>query len=147
MVVGLAVGGRAIPVAQALDHVYGYAVGLDMTRRDMQKAAKDLGRPWDMSKGFDQSAPLSALIPATALGPLTAGAIELTVNGTVRQVGDLAEMIWNTAEIISALSALVTLHPGDLIFTGTPAGVGPVVKGDRLVATVSGLPTLTITIV
>lgn len=147
LVVALAKGGRDVPVEQALALVFGYAVGLDMTRRDLQSEAKKLARPWDMSKGFDHSAPCAALVPVAQCGHLERGAIWLKVNGAMRQQGDLSELIWNVAETISCLSALVALCPGDLIYTGTPAGVGALVKGDRLLGHVDGLPDLEITIV
>lgn len=141
------------PMTQRLDHEVelvaalgagaqpvGYAVGLDMTRRDLQLAAKAAGRPWDMAKGFDDSAPLGAI----RMGPLPAGAIWLAVNGVRRQASTLEQMIWNVPEIIAELGRYVTLREGDLLFTGTPAGVGPVVRGDRLEAHIDGLPDLEI---
>ena len=139
LVVALHRGGRDIPVADALEHVFGYAVGLDMTRRDLQGEAKKLGRPWDTGKAFDHSAPCSAVAPAAAIGHPTRGAITLHVNGQLRQRGDLADLIWNVPETIACLSSLFTLMPGDLIFTGTPAGVGPVQRGDALNAAVEGV--------
>jgi fumarylpyruvate hydrolase len=147
MVVALKGGGRDIPVEKALDVVYGYAVGLDMTRRDMQSVAKKMQRPWDMSKGFDQSAPCSAISPVSEVGHPSKGAIWLKVNDEPRQQGDLSDLIWNIAETISALSGLVELAPGDLIFSGTPEGVGPVKKGETMHGHVDGLTDLTITIV
>ncbi len=126
--------------------IFGYAVGLDMTRRDLQARFKEKRQPWEMSKAFDHSAPCSALTPRATIGALGKGKIELKVNGQVRQSGDLAEMIWAVPELVSKLSALVEIAPGDLIFTGTPAGVGPVVKGDRLEATIAGLEPLSIAI-
>lgn len=146
MVVALAKGGRDIPVEQALELVYGYAVGLDMTRRDLQAQAKKMGRPWDMGKGFDHSAPCAPIVPVAQAGHPDQGAVWLKVNGEVRQQGDLADLIWNVAETISYLSGLVDLFPGDLIFTGTPEGVGAVVKGDQLQGHVDGLPDINITI-
>ncbi len=146
LVVALASGGHDIPVDKANDHIFGYALGLDMTRRDLQSAAKEKGQPWDMGKGFDHSAPISAITPLSMIGILTAGPLQLSVNGAVRQKGDLSEMIWSVPEVISYLSGLVELAPGDLIYTGTPSGVGPVVKGDRLEAKFPGLETLSITI-
>ncbi len=146
LVVALARGGHAIAVADALDHVFGYAVGLDMTRRDVQAEAKKLGRPWDMAKGFDQSAPCGALSPAAAVGHPAKGAIKLNVNGILRQNGDLADMVWSVAETIADLSRWVSLAPGDLIYTGTPAGVGAVVPGDRLDAHIDGLADLSVTV-
>jgi fumarylpyruvate hydrolase len=147
MVVALKDGGRDIPVEKALDMVYGYAVGLDMTRRDMQSIAKKMQRPWDMSKGFDQSAPCSTISPVSEVGHPSKGVISLKVDGETRQLGDLSDLIWNVAETISALSGLVTLAAGDLIFSGTPDGVGPVMKGETMLGHVDGLTDLTITIV
>ena len=142
LVVAIGLGGAGIAVADALGHVWGAAVGLDMTRRDLQNLAKKAGRPWDMAKGFDASAPCGTLRPLDQAGSLDAGLIELTVNGETRQRSTLDQMIWSVPEIVAALSALITLAPGDLIFTGTPAGVGAVVRGDRLVGHVAHLPTL-----
>lgn len=147
LVAALGRGGRDITPEQALGHVYGYAVGLDMTRRDVQSELKAQGRPWEMGKAFDQSAPLSAIVPAAHGGHPQRGAITLRVNGELRQQGDLADMIWPLAEIIARLSASVTLLPGDLLFTGTPAGVGRVVPGDRLEARIEGVGMLALTIV
>lgn len=132
LVVMLGRGGRDIAVAQALDCVYGYAVGIDLTRRDLQGEAKKTGRPWDMGKGFDHSAPCSPVNPVSAIGHPTQGAIWVRVNGAIRQSGDLNQQIWKVEETISYLSRFVALAPGDLIFTGTPAGVGRVGPGDRL---------------
>lgn len=132
LVVVLAAGGRDIAVDQALGRVYGYAVGIDLTRRDLQAEAKKTGRPWDMGKGFDHSAPCSAVTPVGAIGHPAAGAIWLMVNGELRQSGDLNQQIWRVEETISYLSRFVTLAAGDLIFTGTPAGVGRIGPGDRL---------------
>lgn len=146
LVVALLSGGRDIPVERALDCVFGYAVGLDMTRRDLQNEAKQQGRPWDMAKGFDLSAPIGAISPVALCGHLTAGKIGLTVDGALRQSGDLGDLIWSVPETIAYLSTLVALEAGDLIYTGTPDGVGPVVPGNRLVATIDGLETLTVTI-
>ncbi len=142
MVVALGKGGSNIPVDQALDHVWGYGLGLDMTRRDLQGEAKKMGRPWDTGKAFDQSAPCSALVPVSQCGHLSRGRIYLTVNGQVKQDGDLAMMIWNVPETIAYLSTLFTLMPGDLIFSGTPAGVAAVQRGDVLEGHVEGLPVL-----
>ena len=125
--------------------VFGHAVGLDMTRRDLQAAAKKLGRPWEVAKGFDHSAPISAIVPSAT--PLSAGAITLDVNGTRRQTGDLSEMIWSVPEIIIELGKLFTLQPGDLIFTGTPSGVGPVARGDRLHAGIAGVGSLSVDVI
>ncbi len=146
LVVALLSGGRDIPVGRANDCIFGYAVGLDMTRRDLQAAAKAKGQPWDMAKGFDFSAPCSAITQQVQSGVITRGRITLKVNGELRQSGDVGDMIWKIPEIIHRLSQLVELYPGDLIFTGTPAGVGPVVKGDRLEAMVQGLDPLIVMI-
>ncbi len=132
LVVALRSGGADIAVDAALDHVWGYATGLDMTRRDLQAEAKKAGRPWDMAKGFDHSAPIGLLVPADRLPPPHRGAITLRVNGELRQQGDLSQMIWSVAESIAALSRLVRLASGDLIFCGTPSGVGSVRRGDQL---------------
>ncbi|HET9577183.1 MAG TPA: fumarylacetoacetate hydrolase family protein [Usitatibacter sp.] len=145
MVVAIHKGGRNIPVEKALEHVWGYAVGLDMTRRDIQGEAKKMGRPWEMGKSFDQSAPISALKPASAIGHPAKGAIWLKVNGQVKQQGDLAMQIWSVPEQINYLSNLITLQPGDLIFSGTPAGVGPVKAGDKLEGHVDGVGDLVVT--
>jgi fumarylpyruvate hydrolase len=142
MVVAIGKGGANIPADKALEHVYGYGVGLDMTRRDLQGEAKKMGRPWDTGKAFDQSAPCSALVPVAECGHPSKGSIRLMVNGEVRQEGDLNQMIWNVPDTIAYLSTLFTLQPGDLIFSGTPAGVGPIKKGDVLVGEVVGLPVL-----
>jgi fumarylpyruvate hydrolase len=143
LVVAIGTGGRDIPLASALDHVYGYAVGNDLTRRDLQFSAREQGRPWDVSKGFDGSAPVSAIRPSAEMGHPDRGAIWLEVNGEARQRADLSEMIWSVAE----LSTYFELQPGDLIFTGTPEGVGPVRRGDSLVGGIDGLETLRTTIV
>ncbi len=145
MVVAIGRGGKNIPAEKALEHVWGYGVGLDMTRRDIQAEAKKLGRPWEMSKSFDQSAPCSALRPASEIGHPAKGAIRVKVNGEVKQHGDLSQQIWSVPEQIAYLSGLVTLQPGDLIFSGTPSGVGPVNKGDKLEGHVEGVGDLTIT--
>jgi len=143
LVVAIGKGGRNIPVAQALEHVFGYAVGNDLTRRDLQSEAKDKGRPWDTAKGFDHAAPITAIRPASAGTQLERGRIWLKVNGELRQQGDLADLIWSIPEVIAELSTLFELAPGDLIYTGTPAGVGPVKPGDRIEGGVDGLETLT----
>ncbi len=144
LVVAIGKGGRDIPAAAAMDHVWGYAVGLDMTRRDLQNDAKKLGRPWCIAKGYDESAPIGALVPAAqaALGP--GSAIVLEVNGAPRQKSTLGKLIWNVAEVIEHLSAAWELQPGDLIFTGTPEGVAAVEPGDRLDARIDGLPPLAV---
>ncbi len=146
LVLAIGEGGRNIPVANALAHVFGYAVGNDLTRRDLQAAAKDKGQPWDTSKGFDHSAPITAIRRVADVGHPARGAIWLEVNGQPRQRADLCEMIWSVPEIVSELSTLFELKPGDLVFTGTPAGVGPVVRGDSIVGGVDGLDTLRTTI-
>ena len=130
LVVAIGAAGEDVAAADALALVFGYAAGLDLTRRDLQDAAKAARRPWDMSKGFDQSAPVGEIAPARAIGHPAEGRISLRVNGELRQQGDLADQIWPVPEVISALSKLVRLQPGDLIFTGTPDGVGPLVAGD-----------------
>ncbi len=145
LVVAIGRGGRDVAPDAALALVYGYAVGLDMTRRDLQAEAKRLGRPWELAKSFDQSCPIGALMPTSRIDHPTAGAITLTVNGEVRQSGDLSQMIWPVSDAIAFLSRYVTLLPGDLIMTGTPAGVGPVQPGDRLVGTCAGVGTVEIT--
>lgn len=145
LVVAIGSGGEGIASDDALAHVFGYAVGLDMTRRDLQAQAKQAGRPWDMAKGFDRSAPMSAIRPAAAIGHPTEGAIWLRVNGELRQEGDLAQQIWKVPETIAYLSTLVELRPGDLIMTGTPKGVGPVQRGDRLEGHIDGVGDLAVT--
>jgi fumarylpyruvate hydrolase len=144
MVAAIGKGGKNIPVEKALEHVWGYAVGLDMTRRDIQGEAKKMGRPWEMGKSFDESAPMSALRPASKIGHPQKGAIWLKVNGQVKQQGDLAMQIWSLPEQINYLSNLITLQPGDLIFSGTPAGVGPVKPGDKLEGHVDGVGELVV---
>jgi len=147
LVVAIGTGGSNIPLDHALAHVYGYAVGLDLTRRDLQFAAREQGRPWDVAKGFDHSAPVSAIRPAADMGHLEQGSIWLEVNGETRQRANLSEMIWSVAEIVAELSTYYELRPGDLIFTGTPEGVGQLERGDSLVGGIDGLDTLRITIV
>lgn len=147
MVLAIGRGGSDIAQEQAAGHVFGHAVGIDLTRRDVQVAARKAGRPWEIGKGFDKSAPIGLLHPTNGGPLLDAGAISLTVNNVVRQEGDLAQMIWNSAEIISQLSRQYRLEPGDLVYTGTPAGVGPVNVGDVIQGRVAGLTPLTITIV
>ena len=142
LVVAIGTGGANIPEADAQSHIWGYAVGLDMTRRDLQGEAKKLGRPWDMGKGFDHSAPIGELVAVSETGILTSGAIKLVVNGRDRQTGDLSDLIWTVDEVIASLSGLVRLEPGDLIFTGTPEGVAAVQRGDVLEGSVAGLPPL-----
>jgi fumarylpyruvate hydrolase len=139
LVAAIGRGGAEIPPGDALTHVFGYAAGLDMTRRDLQAAAKKAGRPWDMSKGFDFSAPIGEISPAARIGHPARGAIELRVNGRPRQSSDLDRMIWSVAETIAYLSGLVRLAPGDLIFTGTPDGVAAVARGDLLEGRIEGV--------
>lgn len=146
LAVALRDGGRDIEPAEALAKVYGYAVCLDMTRRDLQETAKKAGRPWEAAKAFAASAPCSALVPASAIGHPDRGAIWLEVNGERRQAGDLAQMIWKVPEIVAELSRLFTLAAGDVILTGTPAGVGPVRPGDRLRGHVEGVGELEVTV-
>jgi fumarylpyruvate hydrolase len=147
LVVALGSGGRDIPVARALDHVYGYAVGLDMTRRDLQADLKKMSRPWDTAKSFDAAAPCSALVPAAQIGHPGHGAIWLKINGETRQEGDLDQLIWKIPEVIATLSSLFELRAGDVIMTGTPAGVGSVVRGDVLHGHVEGVGDLHCTVV
>jgi fumarylpyruvate hydrolase len=139
MVIALGKGGTDIAADKALDHVFGYAVGLDMTRRDLQGEAKKLGRPWEVGKAFEASAPCSDIVPASKIGHPSSGAIWLAVNGTERQRGDLKQLIWNVPETIAYLSTLFTLQAGDLIFSGTPAGVGAIVRGDEMHGGVDGI--------
>jgi len=146
LVVAIGGGGRDVPVERALELVLGYAVGLDMTRRDLQMAARKAGRPWDMGKGFDQSAPCGLITPADRAGDLSKGAISVAVNGEVRQQSDLSLLIWSVPEIIADLSRYGELRPGDLIYTGTPEGVGSVRPGDRLLGRIDGLSDLAISI-
>jgi fumarylpyruvate hydrolase len=147
MVVALRSGGRDIPAETALGHVWGYGVGLDMTRRDLQAAAKDQGRPWEIGKAFEASAPVGPLHPVEAVGHPAAGPVVLRVNGVLRQSGDLNQMIWKVPEIIAVLSGFFTLSAGDVIFTGTPSGVGAVVPGDEIAAEIGGLGGLRVTVV
>ena len=137
----VAIGRNAANVApsDALDLVFGYAAGLDLTRRDLQDEAKAMRRPWDMSKGFDASAPIGEILPAAEIGHPSKGSITLKVNGQIRQQGDLADQIWPVPDIIAALSKLMHLAPGDLIFTGTPEGVGPLQRGDVLEGEIAGV--------
>ena len=139
MVVALAKGGKDIPVGQALDHVFGYAVGLDMTRRDLQDEAKQLRRPWELGKAADRSGPVGPLHPASRIGHPAGGAISLAVDGAVRQQADLSDMIWSVAEQIAYLSSYFELFPGDVIFSGTPEGVGAVARGQTMMASIAGL--------
>lgn len=139
LVVALRSGGADIAREAALEHVFGYAAGVDLTRRDLQAEARKLGRPWDFAKGFDHSAPIGAIRPASSSGHPRRGRIRLAVNGETRQDADLAEMIWSAPEIIAILSGFVRLEAGDLIFTGTPAGVGPIRPGDRVAGEIEGV--------
>ncbi len=147
LLVALKSGGADIAVEDALDHVYGYGVAIDFTRRDLQAAAKKAGRPWELAKAFEHSAPCSALVPASRIGHPATGAITLDVNGGRRQTGDLSDMIWNVPEIIAALSRLFVLAPGDVILTGTPAGVGPVVRGDRITCSIEGIASRSLAVI
>lgn len=147
LVVALHRGGVNIPVEQALDCVWGYAVGLDMTRRDLQGECKKKGRPWEIGKAFEHSAPCGELVPASEIGHPERGAVRLTVNGETRQDGDLDQLIWKVPEMIAYLSGLFALAPGDLIFSGTPAGVGPVRRGDLLDGVIDGVGRLRTTVV
>ena len=147
LVVALASGGAALAVEEALSHVYGYAVGIDMTRRDLQAVAKKASRPWEVAKAFEHAAPCSAIVPAAVIGHPDRGEITLDVNGVERQRGDLAQLIWKVPEIISCLSGLFTLAAGDLVFTGTPSGVGAVARSDRLVGRVAGVGEIEVEVV
>jgi fumarylpyruvate hydrolase len=146
LVVAMKSGGLNIPTDKALDHVYGYAVGIDLTRRDLQLASRKMQRPWEVGKSFDHSAPCSAIQPASKIGHPAKGKIWLSVNGTERQTGDLSELIWNVPEIIWKLSQQVELAAGDIIMTGTPAGVAAVVAGDKIECGVDGVGTLKVSI-
>lgn len=147
MVVALANGGVDISVDKAMGLVYGYSIGVDMTRRDLQAEAKDKRRPWEAGKSFAQAAPLADLLPISETGEINAAEIQLVINGEVRQQGNVNQMIWKVTEIISRLSEVFLLQAGDLIFTGTPAGVGPVEIGDEVTATLTGLPELNFKVV
>jgi fumarylpyruvate hydrolase len=147
LVVALRSGGANIAAADAMKHVFGYCVGLDMTRRDLQGQMKKLGRPWEIGKAFELSAPMTALVPAEKVSLPLKGSICLDVNGVRKQSGDLAEMIWDVPHQIAFLSTLFDLKAGDLIMTGTPAGVGPVSKGDRMVGAVAGIGEIAVTVV
>ena len=146
LAIGIGSEGHNISESDALNHVYGYAVALDMTRRDLQKTLASKGSPWDVAKGFDQSCPCGAIYPATSIGNINDASIQLTVNGEVKQQSTLDHMIWNVPQIIAELSRLFVLQPGDLILTGTPAGVGPVMSGDVMVGSIDKLGTITITV-
>jgi fumarylpyruvate hydrolase len=146
LVVALKSGGANIAPDKALDHVYGYAVGIDLTRRDLQIASRKKEQPWEIGKSFDQSAPCGALRPASEIGHPSKGRIWLSVNGVQKQNGDLSELIWNVAEIIAKLSQQVSLGAGDIIMTGTPAGVGPLHPGDKIACGIDGIGTLNVSI-
>jgi len=146
LVVVIGAAAFRVPAQGALDCVFGYACGLDMTRRDLQSAAKEQRRPWDLGKDFEQSAVLSEIVPASEIGHPAAGRIELRVNGEPRQSGDISELIHKVPEVIAHLSTFYHLQPGDLIYTGTPEGVGPVTPGDALAGTIAGVGTITLTI-
>jgi fumarylpyruvate hydrolase len=147
LAVYLKTGGRDIPIDRALDHVYGYGLALDMTRRDLQGEAKKMGRPWEIGKAFERSAPAGPVHPVEAVGHPAEGTLTLTVNGKVRQEGDLNQMIWKVPEMISYLSEYFELAPGDVILSGTPSGVGPVQRGDRLELSLEGLGSLAVEVV
>jgi fumarylpyruvate hydrolase len=142
LVIALHSGGTDISINNALKHVYGYAIGNDLTRRDLQLEAKKAGLPWDISKGFDHSAPISGITPTAACGHIARGEMVLKQNGEVKQRADLSDMLWSVPEIMSELSKLFELQAGDLIFTGTPAGVGPIHKGDQIEISIAGLGSL-----
>lgn len=146
MLVALKSGGTNIPLAAALDHVYGYGLSLDMTRRDLQGVAKKMGRPWEIGKAFERSAPVGPVHPVAAVGHPDTGHVELTVNGEIRQEGDLNQMIWKVPEMISYLSEYFELAAGDVILSGTPSGVAPVVRGDSMVASIEGLGRMMVTV-
>jgi fumarylpyruvate hydrolase len=146
LVAALDKGGADVSAAAALGCVFGYAAGIDLTRRDLQTEARNAGRPWDMSKAFDNSAPIGAIRPAAQIDHPRRGRIALSVNGAVRQQGDLSDMIWGVAAIIAELSRFVALAPGDLIFTGTPSGVGPLAPGDRAEGEIEGVGAVRVTI-
>ncbi len=146
LVVAIDKGGRNISTEDALSHVYGYATGLDMTRRDLQLKAREQGRPWDSGKNVEESSPLGLIHPVSEVGHVSTGAITLTVNGTTKQSADIADLIWPVQDIIRFLSELYRLEPGDLIYTGTPAGVGAVVPGDVIVISIDGLSSTEVTV-
>lgn len=147
LVAALNIGGKNIPIEKALDHVYGYALGLDMTRRDLQRFMGDQKKPWEIGKSFDYSAPIGPIFPVKTIGHFTKGNIQLSVNGTIKQKSDLSQMIWSVAEQISKLSEANELFPGDIIYSGTPENVGPVVRGDVIRCSIERLPDLVIKIV
>lgn len=147
LIVALKSGGKNIAVADALDHVWGYGVCLDMTRRDLQGEAKKAGRPWEIGKAFERSGPVGPLRPVSEVGHPVNGRVELKINGAVKQEGDLNQMIWKVPEMISYLSEYFELQPGDVIMSGTPSGVGPVLRGDTMEAMIEGLGSLTVKVV
>lgn len=147
LVAALGKGGRNIPIEKALDCVFGYAVGLDMTRRDLQSEMKDQKKPWEIGKAFENSAPVGPIHPVAKTGHLAKGEISLSVNGTAKQKADLSQMMWSVAEQIARLSQLFELKAGDLIMSGTPENVGPVIVGDTMVAKIEGLPELSLKVV
>lgn len=146
LVAAIGKGGRDIPVDEALDHIWGYAVGVDLTRRDRQLQARDRGRPWEPGKAFDKSAPMAPIVRATECGHLSRGRIWLTVNGATKQDADIGQLVWSVPEIVSTLSRSWELIPGDLIFSGTPEGVGPIQPGDHVEGGVDGLPPISFVI-
>ena len=146
LVVAIGEAGANIAAANATAHIFGYAVGIDLTRRDLQAAAKKAGRPWDTAKGFDRSAPVSCIHRSRAIGHPSSGRIWLTINGEIRQDSDLEQMIWSVPEAIAELSTYFTLQPGDLLFTGTPEGVGPLQRGDRIAGGVAGVDEIHLTV-
>ena len=146
LVIAIGKGGANIAVADVPDHIWGASVGIDLTRRDLQNVAKKMGRPWDWSKAFDQSAPIAPIVPMADVASLTQGRIWLAVNGEVRQDADIADLIWPVADHIATLSQSMTLAPGDIIMTGTPAGVGAVTPGDVMTGGVDGIATLEVTV-
>ena len=147
LVVAIGKGGQDIPQSKSLDHIFGYACGLDMTRRDLQSEMKKNGRPWEISKAFDASAPCSEIYPASKIGHPSSGALSLKVNGETKQQGNISDMSWKVPEIIEHLSGFFKLQAGDLIFTGTPAGVGPIVPGDVMEGRIDGVGSITINVV
>lgn len=147
MLIALKSGGRDIPVTKALEHVFGYGLALDMTRRDLQATAKTAGRPWEIGKAFEHSAPCGPVHPVARVGHPTKGRVAVHVNGTIRQEGDLSQMIWKVPEMISYLSKYFELAAGDIILSGTPSGVGPVAKGDRIDLAIAGLGEITVQVV
>ena len=147
MIVALRSGGANISEAEAMRHVFGYGIGLDMTRRDLQGEMKKMGRPWEIGKAFERSAPIGPLVPAAEIGHIDAGAISLSVNGEIRQNGDLNQMIWKVPEMVAYLSRFYDIAAGDLIMSGTPAGVGPIERGDVMFGEVEGIGSFTVTVV